>query len=56
MSVHGWAWEHAKAVADRCAERFKSRKEIERYLASIGWEQHDIEQMIKYLERKKWEA
>ena len=46
-------WEHAKVVADRCAKRFSSRTEIERYLASIGWEWSMIERMMKYLDRKR---
>ena len=48
-----YAWEHAKIVADRCAKRFGSRTEIERYLAAIGWEWSMIERMMRYLERKK---
>ena len=36
MAMHGWAWEHAKAVADRCAMRFKNPKDIESYLAYCG--------------------
>ena len=46
-------WEHAKVVANRCAERFSSRTEIERYLAAIGWDWDMIERMIKYLDRKE---
>ena len=46
-------WEHAKIVADRCAKRFSSRTEIERYLAAIGWDYGMIERMIKYLDRKE---
>ena len=46
-------WEHAKIVADRCAKRFSSRTEIERYLDSIGWEWSMIERMMKYLDRKR---
>lgn len=46
-------WEHAKMVADRCAKRFSSRTEIERYLASIGWEWFMIERMMTYLDRKR---
>lgn len=48
-----YAWEHAKVVADRCAKRFSSRTEIERYLASIGWEWGMIERMMRYLDRKR---
>lgn len=48
-----YAWEHAKIVADRCAKRFGSRTEIERYLRSIGWEMPMIERMMKYLDRKR---
>ena len=47
------AWEHAKIVANRCAERFKSRTEMERYLLSIGWDIETIERMMRYLDRKK---
>ena len=53
MKMTGWAWDHAKHVADRCAERFKSRTEIERYLLSIGWSVDEIEQMLAYLDRKE---
>ena len=28
MKMTGWAWDHAKYVADRCAERFESRTEL----------------------------
>lgn len=38
MKLTGWAWDHARAVADRCARRFRSRAEIERYLLAIGWD------------------
>lgn len=55
MKMTGWAWDHAKNVADRCAERFKSRTEIERYLLSIGWSVDEIEQMLAYLDRKEKE-
>lgn len=48
-----YAWEHAKTVADRCAKRFSSRTEIERYLLSIGWEVTTVEKMLKYLDRKR---
>ena len=51
--LEDYRWEHAKVVADRCSKRFGSRTEIERYLASIGWEQHMIERMVKYLDRKR---
>lgn len=47
------AWEHAKIVADRCAKRFSSRTEMERYLASIGWDWGTIERMMRYLDRKQ---
>jgi len=33
MKMTGWAWDHAKCVADRCAERFESREEIEMHRA-----------------------
>ncbi len=46
-------WDHAKIVADRCAKRFSSRTEIERYLSAIGWDQGMIERMLKYLDRKR---
>ncbi len=48
-----YAWEHAKIVADRCAKRFSSRTEIERYLSRIGWDWGMIERMMKYLDRKE---
>lgn len=48
-----YAWEHAKTVADRCAKRFSSRTEIERYLLSIGWDPSTVERMLKYLNRKR---
>lgn len=51
--IEDFRWEHAKIVADRCAKRFSSRTEIERYLASIGWEWHMIERMMKHLDRKR---
>ena len=51
--IEDYRWEHAKVVIDRCAKRFDSRTEIERYLASIGWEQPMIERMINYLDRKR---
>lgn len=53
MADINWAWEHAKIVADRCAQRFSSRTEIERYLLSIGWEVATVERMLKYLDRKR---
>ena len=46
-------WEHAKNVADRCAKRFSSRTEIERYLLAIGWDVETVERMLKYLDRKR---
>lgn len=48
-----YAWEHAKEVADRCAKRFNSRTDIERYLSSIGWEWSMIERMMRHLDRKR---
>ena len=48
-----YAWEHAKVVADRCAKRFSSRTEIERYLSSIGWEWSMVERMMRYLDRQR---
>lgn len=53
MADINWAWEHAKIVADRCAKRFGSRTEIERYLLSIGWDPSTVERMLKYLDRKR---
>lgn len=53
MKITGWAWDHAKYVVDRCAERFKSRTEIERYLLSIGWSVDEIEQMLAYRQKRK---
>ncbi len=52
-STSGWAWDHAKAVADRCEKRFGSITEIERYLVGIGWDTAAVERMLKYLDRKK---
>lgn len=51
-NTSGWAWDHAKVVADRCAKRFGSRTEIERYLLAIGWNIATVEKMLKYLDRK----
>ena len=51
--MNGWAWDHAKKVADRCAERFGSRTEIERYLLRIGWDVGTVERMLEYLDRKR---
>lgn len=53
MADVNWAWEHAKTVADRCAKRFASRTEIERYLLAIGWDIETVERMLKYLDRKR---
>lgn len=55
MKMTGWTWDHAKYVADRCAERFESRAEFERYLLSIGWSGDEIEQILAYLDRKEKE-
>ena len=52
MKMTGWAWDHAKYVADRCAERFQSRTEIKRYLLAIGWDIGAVEQMLKYIDQK----
>ena len=51
--IEDYAWQHAKIVADRCAKRFSSRTEIERYLASIGWDWGMIERMMRYLDGKR---
>lgn len=53
MKMTGWEWDHAKAVADRNAERFASHAELERYLIKIGWEADKVEQMMKYLAQKR---
>lgn len=53
MNTTGWAWDHMKVVANRCAERFESRTEIERYLLAIGWDTKSVEQMLKYIDRKR---
>lgn len=53
MKMTGWTWDHAKAVADRYADRFKGRTEFERYLLNIGWDTETVEQMLKYLDRKR---
>ncbi len=53
MKMTGWAWDHAKYVVDRCAERFKSRTDIERYLLAIGWAINEVQQMLAYLDRKE---
>ena len=50
MKLTGWAWDHARAVADRCARRFRSRAEIERYLLAIGWGDDSVDQTLKYLD------
>lgn len=55
MKMTGWAWDHAKYVADRCAERFENRTEFERYLLSLGWSVDEIEQMLAFLDRKEKE-
>ena len=48
-----YEWEHAKIVADRCAKRFKNRKDMERYLIYCGWDMGSIERMMKYIDRKR---
>lgn len=53
MTIHGWAWDHAKAVAERCAQRFKTNSDIEKYLTYCGWEPQEIEQILQYINRKK---
>jgi hypothetical protein len=53
MTIHGWAWDHAKAVAERCAKRFKTNSDIEKYLTYCGWEPQEIEQILQYINRKK---
>lgn len=50
MKLTGWARDHARAVADRCARRFRSRAEIERYLLAIGWNVDSVDQMLKHLD------
>ena len=52
MKMTGWAWDHARAVADRCAEKFESKAEIEQYLLPKGWTAEEIAQMLAYLDRK----
>lgn len=52
MKLTGWAWDHAKAVADRNENRFETRGELEQYLLSAYWTQDEVSQMLAYLDRK----
>ena len=52
-NTSGWAWDHAKAVADRCAARFNNNAEIDKYLRNIGWDEPTIKRMLEYIDRKK---
>lgn len=51
MKLTGWAWDHARAVADRCAKRFHGRAEIERYLLAIGWDADSVDQILKHIDK-----
>ncbi len=53
MKQTGWSWDHAKAVADRYADRFGSRTEFERFMLGIGWDAETVGRMLKYLDRKR---
>lgn len=49
----GWEWDHAKIVADRCAERYDTLEEVEQHLLAIGWPPEQADQMMGYLRRKR---
>lgn len=52
MKLTGWAWDHAKEVADRNENRFETRGELEQYLLSMQWTPDEVSQMLAYLDRK----
>ena len=49
----GWEWDHAKIVADRCAERYDTLEEVEQHLLEIGWPPEQADQMMRYLARRQ---
>ena len=49
----GWEWDHAKIVADRCAECYDTLEEVEQHLLEIRWPPEQVEQMMGYLRRKR---
>lgn len=49
----GWEWDHAKIVADRCAERYDTLEEVEQHLLEIGWPPEQVDQMMRYLARRQ---
>ena len=49
----GWEWDHAKIVADRCAERYDTLEEVEQHLLEIRWPPEQVEQMMGYLRWKR---
>lgn len=52
----GWAWDHARAVADRNENRFETRGELEQYLLTAHWTPCEVGQMMAYLDRNRKEA
>lgn len=51
--MKGYYEEHLEAVAERNRELFETREnDFKNYMFSIGWQNNEIEQMIKYLNRK----
>lgn len=48
----GWELDHMKVVANRCAQKFVTAEQIERYLSNMCcWEPDAIKCMISYLRR-----
>ena len=48
----GWELDHMKVVANRCAQKFVTAEQIERYLSNMCcWEPDAIKCMISYLLR-----
>lgn len=56
MKLTGWAWDHARAVADRNENRFETRGELEQYLLTAHWTPCGVGQMMAYLDRNRKEA
>lgn len=56
MKLTGWAWDHARAVADRNENRFETRGELEQYLLTAHWTPDEVAQMMVYLDRNRKEA
>lgn len=55
MKLTGWAWDHAKCVADRCYDRLKDSGELDKledYLLARYWTPDEVSQMLAYLDRK----